>query len=140
MKDVICTSVCIMDRENKILLGKRTGTDYCCDMWGFPGGKLHPGETMEECAKREVYEEVGLLCNRLILWTIDCNFHQNGDRYLSGIYLTRFPIGDVTNKEPHKCLDLSWFCWPTELPKDLVPQIQNMIKNGLDPRSTYLWS
>jgi 8-oxo-dGTP pyrophosphatase MutT (NUDIX family) len=31
--------------------------------WGFPKGKLEPGETELFCARREVEEETGLLCN-----------------------------------------------------------------------------
>jgi 8-oxo-dGTP pyrophosphatase MutT (NUDIX family) len=32
------------------------------DDWTFPKGKLHPGESEEEAALREVVEETGLLC------------------------------------------------------------------------------
>ena len=30
--------------------------------WSFPKGKLDPGETFEECALREVFEETGFTC------------------------------------------------------------------------------
>ena len=28
--------------------------------WGFPKGRVEPGESFEECAKREIFEEVGI--------------------------------------------------------------------------------
>ncbi|MFZ0667310.1 MAG: NUDIX hydrolase [Acidimicrobiales bacterium] len=31
--------------------------------WGFPKGKLEPGESEIFCARREVEEETGLICN-----------------------------------------------------------------------------
>ena len=30
--------------------------------WSLPAGKLDPGETLAECALREVYEESGFVC------------------------------------------------------------------------------
>src|SRR3979490_724065 len=30
--------------------------------WTFPKGKLEDGETLEDCALREVHEETGLIC------------------------------------------------------------------------------
>ena len=32
------------------------------DDWSLPKGKLDPGETFEDCALREVWEETGLRC------------------------------------------------------------------------------
>lgn len=48
--------VIIEDEEKKILLEKRSD----CGLWGLPGGRIEPGESIVETAKREVREETGL--------------------------------------------------------------------------------
>lgn len=47
------------------MIHKRRG--YQRGKWNGLGGKLEPGETPEECARREVYEEAGLLATELRL-------------------------------------------------------------------------
>jgi ADP-ribose pyrophosphatase YjhB (NUDIX family) len=48
--------VFIRDSAGRILLEKRRD----CGLWGLPGGKIEPGERVEQCAIREVAEETGL--------------------------------------------------------------------------------
>jgi 8-oxo-dGTP diphosphatase len=45
-------------RDGAILLIHRPAYDD----WSLPKGKLHPGESWEQCARREVEEETGLDC------------------------------------------------------------------------------
>lgn len=52
-------SVAIL-REGKVLLIKRAYAPYQ-HLWTLPGGRIEPGETIEQCAIREISEEVGLL-------------------------------------------------------------------------------
>ncbi|HEY8348650.1 MAG TPA: NUDIX domain-containing protein [Clostridia bacterium] len=46
------TSVIILDRDNRVLMIRRTDNDC----WCFPGGGIEPGESVEETAAREVFE------------------------------------------------------------------------------------
>ncbi|MBC6973656.1 NUDIX hydrolase [Bacillus sp. Xin] len=58
--------VVLLYKNHKLLLQLRK--DNNC--WGLPGGSLECGETLEEVAKRELYEETGLIANNLRLFNI----------------------------------------------------------------------
>jgi ADP-ribose pyrophosphatase YjhB (NUDIX family) len=49
-------SVLVIDDKGRLLLEKRAD----CGMWGTLGGKVEPGESIEQCCIREVKEESGL--------------------------------------------------------------------------------
>ena len=48
-------SVAIMDADGRILLGRRSDDGS----WSLPGGRLEPGESLADCARRECREELG---------------------------------------------------------------------------------
>ncbi len=50
----------IIEREGRILLGKRAGWTRSPGKWSFPAGFVERGEVVETAAIREVREEVGL--------------------------------------------------------------------------------
>lgn len=46
-------------RDGKVLLIKRAYAPYQ-HLWTLPGGRLEPDETIEQCAIREIAEEIGV--------------------------------------------------------------------------------
>lgn len=57
--------VIILNDQDEVLLQKRhNGT------WGLPGGLMDLGESFEEVAKREVFEETGLKVDNLNLLNV----------------------------------------------------------------------
>ncbi len=57
-------TLCIVQQKNKILLGmKKRG--FGVGRWNGFGGKLEENETIEEAAKREMLEEIGVESNEL---------------------------------------------------------------------------
>ena len=61
---VIEATICHIIRGRKLLLKKAT-RGISVGKWNAPGGKLEPGETHVQCARREVLEETGLRVSNL---------------------------------------------------------------------------
>ncbi|MDT3765834.1 8-oxo-dGTP diphosphatase MutT [Priestia filamentosa] len=55
MKKVVAA---IIKYRDQILIAQRNSKDHLAGKWEFPGGKLEPGETPEECLVREIREEL----------------------------------------------------------------------------------
>lgn len=63
MKTVLVSAIALVDPEGRVLLAQRPEGKSLAGMWEFPGGKVEPGETPEECIRREIREELGVeLC------------------------------------------------------------------------------
>ncbi len=57
---MITVAVGIIEKDGKILIARRNKDDPLKGKWEFPGGRLEPGETPEDCLKREFLEELGI--------------------------------------------------------------------------------
>ena len=79
---IIMSSACVLivNGSGQLLLQRRTDNG----MWGYPGGSMELGESFEDCARREAYEETGLNCLKLEYFTHSSGkemhyFYPNGD-------------------------------------------------------------
>ena len=50
----------IIEHDGRILAAQRSKIMSLPLKWEFPGGKIHNGESPEECLKRELIEELGI--------------------------------------------------------------------------------
>ena len=71
-------AVGLINKNNQILLEQRSD----CGWWGMTGGKLEIGETIEECAAREIKEESNLEINQNHLELIGIYSNKNEGRIL----------------------------------------------------------
>jgi len=50
----------VIEKDGKILIARRKSGKCVGANWEFPGGKLEENETLEECLKRELKEELDI--------------------------------------------------------------------------------
>ena len=56
----LVVAAAVVERDDTCLLTRRLEGTHLAGRWEFPGGKCEPGETLEECLRREMLEELGV--------------------------------------------------------------------------------
>ena len=100
------TTAIIPYPDNQILLIKRNTPPFV-GFWALPGGRMDPGETVEQTIIREVKEETGLEAR--ILWVVG-EYVERGVRedidyeYYPTCFVVK-PVGGELQKQDNDC------CW-----------------------------
>lgn len=97
--------------NNKVLMGKR-GNVFGEGSWAFPGGHLKHNEKIEDCARREIKEEVGIMPKNIKLIGIVSDLLSDKKQkrhYIRFIFVINKFEGIVENREPEKCESWEWF-------------------------------
>ena len=73
-------SISCVDDIGRTLLGKRSDNHK----WGYSGGAVEIDERVEDCAKRELFEEMGLIAEELTFFCVNSGpeahyIYPNGD-------------------------------------------------------------
>jgi len=118
-------------RNGKVLLGKRKGS-HGEGAWCLPGGHLEYGESFENAAKREVFEETGLKIDGLEVISVS-NDIMYGKHYVTIGLKPALVEGDVKLKEHDKAEEWDWFEFDA-LPEPLFVASERIIKNYLARR------
>jgi 8-oxo-dGTP diphosphatase len=129
----------IVQRNGLVLLGQRAGA-HGSGTWALPGGHLEFGESIEECARREVLEETGIELRGINYgpYTNDI-FHKEKKHYVTLFVLAQNFNGEPTVREPTKCAQWCWFPW-SELPEPLFRPLQALLHSGYIPDGAELIS
>jgi 8-oxo-dGTP pyrophosphatase MutT (NUDIX family) len=108
---IMCASPVIVENAaGEILLQRRRDNG----MWGCSGGALELGESFEDCAKRELFEETGLTAHSLELLKVFSGLpphtYPNGDivETVLALYVCRNFTGEL-KPQTSEVSDLQWF-------------------------------
>ena len=115
----------IFVRDERVFLAKRQGS-HGEATWASAGGHLELGETLEECARREAMEEVGVAVGDLRFLCVS-NILAYGKHYVDVEF-----VGEIGNQEPRLAepeafSEFGWF--PLE---DLPQPLFEAVRYALD--------
>ncbi len=115
--------------ENKILLVKRNTKPFV-GYWALPGGRMDPGETIEQTVVREVKEETGLdvSIERIVGEYVEKGIKDDIDyEYFPTCFVVK-PVGGELKKQDSEIQDLQLFRLDA-LPLPLAFEHEKMIKD-----------
>lgn len=129
-------SIIIENERGEILLGRRTDNH----MWGYAGGSLELGETVEACARRELREEMGLEAEEMEFLCVNSGpeahyVYPNGDEVdnVEIVYVCRRWRGEIRRQE-EEMEELRFF--PIDALPEISPPIRPVIRAYLASRKT----
>jgi mutator protein MutT len=128
---MVGAGVIILDEQDRMLLTQRSDNDA----WSIPGGSMEPGETLEEVARRETEEEVGLTVEQMDFFGIFSGpelyyEYPNGDQVynVTVVYVSRQVTGSLKIDEESR--QARYFALD-DLP-DISPPLRPVIKAYLE--------
>lgn len=126
-------SVIVEDSQGRILLQLRID-NHC---WGYAGGSVELDEVVEEAAKRELFEETGLIAEKLELFGIfsgiDTHYiYPNGDEVsnIDIVFLCKQFSGTLKCQQG-EVEELSFFS-VEEIPKNISKPLRKPIQNWIE--------
>lgn len=126
-------SVIVVDSDERILLQLRSDNH----MWGYAGGSVELDEVVEEAAKRELYEETGLVAEELellgVFSGIDMHYiYPNGDEVsnVDIVYVCKKYSGELRCQEGE--VDELKFFHQNEIPENIFVAIRKPLMKYIE--------
>jgi len=124
-------AVLVRRGDGALLMELRKGA-HGAGTWSVPGGKLERGESVLQCAARELLEETGLAPAGIRETGVYTLTHfEGGDSWVTlycCVDLPGYPVAQVT--EPEKCAEWRWVPWvpPGPAPETLFSCFASLMR------------
>ena len=117
----------VLKKENKVLLHLRNNTGYCDGFYGLVSGHVEDGEPATAALIREALEEAGIQLDQSHLRSAHVMHRKTNRLNIDIFFECSHWQGDITNKEPEKCISLDFF--PIDnLPSNTIGYIKDTLQ------------
>ncbi|MCD6476277.1 MAG: NUDIX domain-containing protein [Anaerolineaceae bacterium] len=96
-------------RNESVLLLRRFNTGWGDGKYSVPAGHVDTSESVIGASIREVREEIGLLLHPSDIEVVHVMHRKAEAERIDFFLVANNWTGEITNKEPQKCDDLSWY-------------------------------
>ena len=118
-------------KDEQVLLLRRFQTGYEDGNYSVPAGHVDGDEAMTMSMIREAQEEANITIQPDDLTVVHVMHrykeHSEEKERIDFFLEAHKWIGEVKNREPEKCDDLSWFSFD-ELPENIIPYVKSAIE------------
>ncbi|MFO0706065.1 MAG: (deoxy)nucleoside triphosphate pyrophosphohydrolase [Nitrospira sp.] len=123
---VIEVAAGLIQREGRYLIARRKAGVHLAGYWEFPGGKREPGESLEECLQRELFEELNVRIDVPVPYRIVR--HDYPEKVVE-LHFFRCAI-ETGDAQPIECAELRWVL-PDEFAQYAFPPADEVILDAL---------
>ncbi|HUD11172.1 MAG TPA: NUDIX hydrolase [Candidatus Saccharimonadia bacterium] len=102
---VVVVTVVVRDGDRLLLVQQRKPQAF--GLWGYPGGHVEPGETLEDALSREVHEEIGAQLTSSRPLRVDRRKNQLGNDFEHHAYFGTIEGNIVTRAD--ELMGFGWF-------------------------------
>ncbi|MCR5846998.1 MAG: NUDIX domain-containing protein [Lachnospiraceae bacterium] len=131
-------SIICVDQNGRLLLGKRSDNH----LWGYSGGAVEIDENVEDTARRELYEEMGLTAGELEFFCVNSGpeahyIYPNGDEVSNFeiVYICRDWGGEPRSNDGE--MEEIRFFTPDEIDlSEISPPIRPVMRKYIEEKIT----
>src|SRR5581483_1729874 len=125
----------LVSKDDRILLEKRQHS-HGADTWGPPTGHLDFGETPEQTATRETFEETGVTLSNVKFHAVTNDIFENEHYHTVTIWMKAdYQSGTPKVQAPDEESEVGWFAWDA-LPNPLYIPFANLLQGHTYPSPT----